>query len=103
MKTVSNNLRTNDLYSSHRRKKGKSHATTNSPGRLFSELIGEDDATDVNEKASEHSDKARDPVDKWAAQYKIDYEPVSELATLSQAYCSIFWDPNSTWMVVAFK
>jgi len=28
---------------------------------------------------------------------------VSELSSLSQAYCSLFWDKNGKWVVVAFK
>lgn len=46
---------------------------------------------------------SRGIIDTWASAYGVMFEPVSELASLSKAYCSVFWDPNSTWMVVAFK
>ncbi|KAG8900122.1 hypothetical protein FRB99_006218 [Tulasnella sp. 403] len=48
-------------------------------------------------------EKSRGTIDQWAAEYDVCFEPVSELASLSQAFCSVFWDPASTWIVVAFK
>ncbi|KAG8926602.1 hypothetical protein FRC01_008645 [Tulasnella sp. 417] len=56
--------------------------------------------TDVVRAADEAS---RGIIDTWASTYGVAFEPVSELASLSKAYCSVFWDPTSTWMVVAFK
>ena len=34
---------------------------------------------------------------------EIEYEPVSELSSISSAYSALFWDVNSNWIVVAFK
>ncbi|KAF8316060.1 alpha/beta-hydrolase [Clavulina sp. PMI_390] len=33
----------------------------------------------------------------------IDFEPLSELNDSSSAFAGVFWDPNSNWIVVAFK
>ncbi|KAG9045340.1 hypothetical protein FS837_006472 [Tulasnella sp. UAMH 9824] len=108
------------------------HAT-NIPGRLFKQLVRHNDQAPPDEirsatraaKASNHGEAAthllrdgsstvmdvvkvadeasRGIIDTWASTYGVAFEPVTELASLSKAYCSVFWDPNSTWMVVAFK
>ncbi|KIO27373.1 hypothetical protein M407DRAFT_23422 [Tulasnella calospora MUT 4182] len=46
---------------------------------------------------------SRSKIYKWTRDHGIQYEPVSELASLGQAYASVFWDPKSNWIVVAFK
>jgi len=33
----------------------------------------------------------------------IEFEPVSELNSMSSAYSALFWDVNSNWIIVAFK
>jgi hypothetical protein len=43
------------------------------------------------------------PISTFTRDYGICCEPLSELASTSQAYCSLFWDPAGTWVVVAFK
>lgn len=35
--------------------------------------------------------------------FGIDFEPLSELNSSSSAFAGVFWDPKSTWIVVAFK
>ncbi|KAG8947106.1 hypothetical protein FRC04_010957 [Tulasnella sp. 424] len=55
---------------------------------------------DVVNAADEAS---RGMIDIWASAYGVAFEPVSELASLSKASCSVFWEPKSTWIVVAFK
>ncbi|KAG9004149.1 hypothetical protein FRB90_011050 [Tulasnella sp. 427] len=57
----------------------------------------------VNDVVTAADAASRGVIDIWAAEYGVAFEPVSELASLSKAYCSVFWDPKSTWMVVAFK
>lgn len=34
---------------------------------------------------------------------EINYEPVTELGDTSGAFCALFWDSYSNWIVVAFK
>ncbi|KIO18852.1 hypothetical protein M407DRAFT_224543, partial [Tulasnella calospora MUT 4182] len=46
---------------------------------------------------------SRSKIYKWTRDHGIQYEPVSELASLGQAYASVFWDPKSNCIVVAFK
>ncbi|KAG8936111.1 hypothetical protein FRC03_011174 [Tulasnella sp. 419] len=39
----------------------------------------------------------------FVKSYDVCYEPLSELATTSQAFCSLFWQAGGDWVVVAFK
>ncbi|KAG8908989.1 hypothetical protein FRB99_000092 [Tulasnella sp. 403] len=77
--------------------------TAADPGRLFTTLIGASKTNDVAGTVTVQQIKGSKTISNWASEYGICYQPVSELASLSQAYCSLFWDPRSTWVVVAFK
>ncbi|KAG8947802.1 hypothetical protein FRC04_010288 [Tulasnella sp. 424] len=77
--------------------------STNDPGALFNSLVGDKNNSAVTGEVHDAEQDSRDAIDNWARDYGVCYEPVSELASLSQAYASVFWDPKSTWVVVAFK
>lgn len=71
------------------------------PGHLLASLVGHENVDSVLDK---HGDEdGEDVIHDWAHTYDVCYEPVSELSSLSQAYCSLFWDKNGKWVVVAFK
>ncbi len=78
-------------------------ASTDAPGALFTKVVGDQAAQGMADDVYAAEKQSRDPIDKWAKSYGICFEPVSELASLSMAYCSVFWDPRSTWVIVAFK
>ncbi|KAG8900290.1 hypothetical protein FRB99_006131, partial [Tulasnella sp. 403] len=40
---------------------------------------------------------------KFCAKFGIEYAAISELNSSSAAYASIFWDPASNWIILAFK
>ncbi|KAG9009031.1 hypothetical protein FRB90_008651, partial [Tulasnella sp. 427] len=73
------------------------------PGRLFSSLLGGKNISSIADQVLSIEHKSRDAIDLWADKYGMCFEPISELASLSQAYVSVFWDPTSTWIAVAFK
>ncbi|KAF9517145.1 hypothetical protein BS47DRAFT_1483567 [Hydnum rufescens UP504] len=39
----------------------------------------------------------------FCRQFGIQYQPVSELNNTSSAFAAAFWDPSSTWVVLALK
>ncbi|KAG8884671.1 hypothetical protein FRB98_002271 [Tulasnella sp. 332] len=71
------------------------------PGQLLASLVGHENVSSVLDK---HNDEdGEDAIHEWAHSYDVCYEPVSELSSLSQAYCSLFWEKKGKWVVVAFK
>ena len=42
-------------------------------------------------------------IQRFTRRVKIEFEPISELNSISSAYSALFWDVNSNWIVVAFK
>lgn len=72
------------------------------PGTLMRTLVGDANLRSVF-ASSENQGTEDDAMHTWAETYGVCYEPVSELASLSQAYCSLFWEKTGTWVVVAFK
>lgn len=76
---------------------------TDQPGELFRTLVGGKNLSSLADDVVAFERESRSTIDNWASEHGIQYEPVSELASLSQAYASVFWDPESNWIVVAFK
>lgn len=70
-------------------------------GDIFAHYVKSGRADSIRHQLDTQSGSG--PIGGWLKKYGMAVEPISELASLSQAYCSIFWDPNDTWMVVAFK
>ncbi|KAG8927417.1 hypothetical protein FRC01_007516 [Tulasnella sp. 417] len=73
------------------------------PGQLARTLVGGKSTSSLTDTVVALERDSRNTMDEWAREHKLEQEPVSELASLSQAYASVFWDPTSNWMVVAFK
>jgi hypothetical protein len=71
------------------------------PGDLIRDVFGRAGLVDVKEtlKRSHHVHR----IQKFARAMEIEYEPVSELSSMSSAYSALFWNVNSNWIVVAFK
>ncbi|KAF9515678.1 hypothetical protein BS47DRAFT_1381340 [Hydnum rufescens UP504] len=42
-------------------------------------------------------------ISRFCRQLHIEYQPISELGNESTAFAAVFWDPHSTWIVVALK
>jgi len=42
-------------------------------------------------------------IQEFSGKMKFEFEPISELNSMSSAYSGLFWDVNSNWIVVAFK
>jgi len=74
------------------------------PGSLLRQLVdGDYQINRIFEMLEQDSQNHSDIIDALAKDHGLCWVPVSELATTSQAYCSIFWDPLAKWMVVVFK
>ena len=71
------------------------------PGDLIRDVLGRAGLVDIREtlKRSPHVNQ----IQRFARRMEIEYEPVSELSSISSAYSALFWDVNSNWIVVAFK
>jgi hypothetical protein len=81
-------------------------ADTSDPGGLITSIF---DAAAISRilallrEDDDDEDSMASPISTFVNDYKICSEPLSELASTSQAYCSLFWDPAGDWIVVAFK
>jgi len=71
------------------------------PGDLIRDVFGRAGLTDVNQVLKRSGHVAR--IQEFARRMGVEFEPVSELTSMSSAYCALFWDVNSNWIVVAFK
>ncbi|KZT37546.1 alpha/beta-hydrolase [Sistotremastrum suecicum HHB10207 ss-3] len=87
----------------HTIKRTSSHAAFHltHPGGLLGAVLGDPEAEKVKKEfKNNHQDGViTDFIDRW----HIKYAPVSELNSVSSAFSALFWDPNSNWIVVAFK
>ncbi len=71
------------------------------PGELIRDVFGRVGLTDVNQKLKHSRTVGR--IQQFTRQMEIEFEPISELTSMSSAYCALFWDTKSNWIVVAFK
>ena len=71
------------------------------PGDLIREVFGRAGLIDVKQVLKRSSNVAR--IQEFTRRMEVEFEPVSELTSMSSAYCALFWDVNSNWIVVAFK
>lgn len=71
------------------------------PGDLIRDVFGRAGLTDVKEVLRRSNNVVR--IQDFTRRMEIEFEPVSELTSMSSAYCALFWDVNSNWIVVAFK
>ncbi|KAG8880849.1 hypothetical protein FRB98_004702 [Tulasnella sp. 332] len=73
------------------------------PGAVLNNLFAVTDITKILNTLDADSAAGEAPIHKFAKEHGICFATASELKTTSQAYCSLFWDPTGTWVLVAFK
>ena len=79
-------------------------ADTSDPGGLIDAIFDGEAISEIVRLLQEDDDElTASPINTFVNDYNICYEPLSELASTSQAYCSLFWDAGGDWLVVAFK
>lgn len=71
------------------------------PGALLSAILGPNAAQQVN--AQLHTNAEEDVLAAFASRLGVRYNTVSELNSQGSAFCGMFWDPASTWIILAFK
>jgi hypothetical protein len=71
------------------------------PGDLIRDVFGRAGLIDVQQVLKRSSHVSR--IQEFARRMEIEFEPISELSSMSSAYSALFWDVNSNWIVVAFK
>jgi hypothetical protein len=74
---------------------------TSKPGALLSALLGPDAAQHVNIQL--HANAEEDALASFASRLGVRYNTVSELNSQGSAFCGMFWDPASTWIILAYK
>ena len=72
-----------------------------SPGDLIRDMFGRGGQTDIHQVLKRSTNVNR--IQQFTRRMEIEFEPVSELTSMSSAYCALFWEANSNWIVVAFK
>lgn len=79
-------------------------ADTSEPGGLITSIFEPVAISRILALLSEDDEESMtSPINTFVDDYKMCYEPLSELASTSQAYCSMFWDSGGDWIVVVFK
>jgi WD40 repeat protein len=80
-------------------------ADASDPGQLIASIFDHTAQSRIMSLLREDSEDktTTSPISTFTRDYAICCEPLSELASTSQAYCSLFWDPVGNWVVVAFK
>ena len=76
-----------------------SNPEVTAPGQLLTATLGEATAQDVRDKLHAEDDHLSD----FAADIGFQYSTISELNSQSSAFCGIFYDPNSNYMILAFR
>ena len=71
------------------------------PGDLIRDVLGHTGLVDITQ-ALDHSSHVG-LIQQFTRRVRIEYEPISELSSISSAFSALFWDVNSNWIVVAFK
>lgn len=74
---------------------------TSKPGELLCAILGPDVAQDVNIHL--HANPEEDALAAFALRLGVRYNTVSELNSQGSAFCGMFWDPESTWIILAYK
>jgi hypothetical protein len=74
---------------------------TSKPGELLCAILGPDVAQDVNTHL--HTNAEEDALAAFASRLGLRYNTVSELNSQGSAFCGMFWDPASTWIILAYK
>ena len=72
------------------------------PGRMLREVVGTDAARTVSE-CLHLCNQEENEMTRFAAKLGMKYSTVSELNSQTSACAGLFWDPHSTYIILAFK
>ncbi|KAG9014715.1 hypothetical protein FRB94_010562 [Tulasnella sp. JGI-2019a] len=73
------------------------------PGAYMQSCFSASDSAKIQNVVDTTGPASESVIQRFVGRYGINFAVASELKTTSQAYCSVFWDPRSKWVVVAFK
>ncbi|TDL17083.1 alpha/beta-hydrolase [Rickenella mellea] len=75
---------------------------TSVPGQRLNEICGAEGALEV--KAQLHECNAEEnTIQELSAHLGLRFSTVSEMNSAGSAFCALFWDPDCTFVIVAFK
>lgn len=72
------------------------------PGQVLKDVVGSQAAALVSECLHKHNDEENE-MTRFAAKLGMKYATVSELNSQTSACSGLFWDPTSTFIILAFK
>ncbi|CCA68255.1 hypothetical protein PIIN_02120 [Serendipita indica DSM 11827] len=72
------------------------------PGRVLKEVVGTEAARAVSE-CLHLCNEEENEMTRFAAKLGMKYSTVSELNSQTSACAGLFWDPSSTYIILAFK
>lgn len=78
------------------------HEKTAPPGQVLEDVVGERTARLVTDSLHQENEE-EDEMTRFAARLGIKYATLSELNSQTSAFCGCFWDPNSNYIILAFK
>jgi len=94
-------LCTSTDHSGHSAHRVDSNPDGSVPGALLANELGSQAAQAVSETLHCHSEENK--VLEFAHKHGLEYSTVSELNTQSSAACGMFYDPNGTFIILAYK
>ncbi|KAF8515774.1 Alpha/Beta hydrolase protein [Hysterangium stoloniferum] len=94
-------LETSARMPHHRQTRQRANSFSAKPGALLSAILGPDAASEVNRHL--HANPEEDALAAFAHRLGLRYNTVSELNSQASAFCGMFWDPESTWIILAYK
>ncbi|KZV92695.1 alpha/beta-hydrolase [Exidia glandulosa HHB12029] len=71
------------------------------PGALLVNELGSHAATEVSKQLHRHHEENK--MNEFAKKHGLEYATVSELNSQSSAVCGMFYDPNGTFIILAYK
>ncbi|KAG9025556.1 hypothetical protein FRB95_010060 [Tulasnella sp. JGI-2019a] len=78
-------------------------ADSSDPGAVIRSLFAASDAKHILSTLNIGAKDSEAPIRKFVKRYGLRFAVASELRTTSQAYCSLFWQPEGKFVIVAFK
>lgn len=73
------------------------------PGSRIEELCGIEGAQAVSAELHEASPEENTIMQIARDNLGLQYTTISEMNSVGSAFCGLFWDPNDTFIIVAFK
>jgi len=85
----------------HKHPHRRQSTVVSQPGDLLQDYVGHDDAQEVTKHL--HTNPEEDALANFADSLGLRYATISELNSQGSAFCGMFWDPESTWIILAYK